>query len=392
MRSLLVCTLLLGCAAQGGAPPGTDPNDALPPEEIGFSEDAVIGGTVTRERPEVGTIRGCTASLVAPDVIITAAHCLGYGSRTTPGSYGQFEINLEDGSQRTFPITRYRSFSRTLGSEDICIMELGEPVPADVAVPLNLAEGEPPRGAELSIYGYGCTQRGRSTDWQKRRYDFAQGETTRQLCPGDSGGPVIWHDANAVYLINSGYYTGSGEDIYGNVARNHSTVRAQVEEWTEHDIGTPDPDPDPDPGPGPGPDPGPDPDPEPIPDPDPDPDPDPTPDPTPNPDDPCSSLGSCGACASTPGCGFCGSSGFCVSLDSTGNPIDGCEAGLAIDSPQCPYDSCGIYGDWPEYTCRRTSTSFVRCQADSTPEFLLCPSGYTCLPGSREQMCYRVTD
>lgn len=386
MRSLLVCTLLLGCAAQGGAPPGTDPNDALPPEEIGFNEDAVIGGTVTRERPEVGTIRGCTASLVAPDVIITAAHCLGYGSRTTPGSYGQFEINLEDGSQRTFPITRYRSFSSTLGPDDICIMELGDAVPAEVATPLNLAETQPPRGAELSIYGYGCTARGRSTDWQKRRYDFAQGETTRQLCPGDSGGPVIWHEANAVYLINSGYYTGSGEDIYGDVAQNHGSVRAQVEEWSEFDIGTPDPDPDPepDPGPGPGPDPGPDPDPEPIPDPD--------PDPTPDPSDPCSALSSCGACASTPGCGFCGATGFCVSLDSTGHPINGCAADLAIDSPQCPYDSCGIYGDWPQYTCRRTSTSFVRCEPGATPEFLLCPSGYTCAPGTREQMCYRVTE
>ncbi|MCA9610460.1 MAG: hypothetical protein KC619_32915, partial [Myxococcales bacterium] len=64
MRALataLTLSVLAGCAAQGGAPPGTDPNDALPPEEIGIAEDAVIGGTVTHDRPEVGFISGCTA-------------------------------------------------------------------------------------------------------------------------------------------------------------------------------------------------------------------------------------------------------------------------------------------------------------------------------------------
>ncbi len=394
MRALRACLscLLVACAAQGGAPPGTDPEDALPPEEIGWSEDAVIGGTVTYDRPEVGFISGCTASLVAPDVIITAAHCVGYASRTSPGNYGSFTIRPSAGESRTFPIVRYRSFSNQLGPDDLCIMALGEAVPADLATPLRLPDAEPPDGSPLSVWGYGCTQRGRRSDWQKRVYAFEQGQRTAALCPGDSGGPVIT-EANEVLRINSGYYIDSfGTDIYGLVARNHARVRAQVEEWSDFDLDAPAPEPEPDPEPEPEPEPEPGPEPLPEPEPEPEPEPDPGPPPAPDPSDPCSAHVSCGSCAASPGCGWCGGSGGCISLDGAGNPLRACPADLAVDSPQCPWDSCGIYGDWPQYTCRRTQTSFVRCLPGGTPEFLLCPSGYACTPGSTYQMCYRVTE
>ena len=81
-----------------------------------------------------------------------------------------------------------------------------------------------------------------------------------------------------------------------------------------------------------------------------------------------------------------------MSLDGAGRPLRACAGELAVDSPQCAWDSCGIYGDWPQYTCRRTQTSFVRCLPGGTPEFMLCPSGYTCQPGTTHQMCYRVTE
>jgi len=143
MRTFLALVLVTGCAAQGAAPPGTDPNDALPPEAIGFSEDAVIGGTTTYDRPEVGFISGCTASLVAPDMIITASHCLGYRSATSLGNYGTFTIRPASGASRTFSIVRYRSYATQLGQDDVTLMNLGEPVPAELARPLRLAAAEP---------------------------------------------------------------------------------------------------------------------------------------------------------------------------------------------------------------------------------------------------------
>lgn len=362
--------LLGGCAAQ--------PVDTLAPEAPPFdvNADAVVGGTVTYDRPEIGFISGCTASLVAPDVIITAAHCVSYGSATSIGNYGSFTVRPEAGESRAFRIQRYRSFDTQLGPDDLCLMQLAEPVPSELATPLRIPSEEPPDGTTLTIFGYGCTTRGTRTDWQKRRYDFAQGQPTNRLCPGDSGGPVVSPDGE-VLRINSGYYFDSfGTDIFGRVARNRDRVLAQVREWSAFDPEMPAPEPEPEP------------EPIPTPDPEPDPMPDPMPDPGPDPGDPCSSVTSCAPCAASSGCGFCEATQRCVSIDSSGRAAS-CAGALAVDAPECQYDSCGIYAGWPQLTCRRTGTSFVRCVPGGTPEFRMCPSGYTCQPGSTVVMCYR---
>ncbi|HEX4934402.1 MAG TPA: hypothetical protein VFV33_14535, partial [Gemmatimonadaceae bacterium] len=69
-----------------------------------------------------------------------------------------------------------------------------------------------------------------------------------------------------------------------------------------------------------------------------------------------------------------------------------CASGFALNPPDCPGtggDRCGSYAPFPEYTCRRTTTGFARCVPGGEPEFLTCPSGFTCTPGSRTVMCYR---
>src|SRR5690606_27060894 len=106
--------------------------------------ETVIAGSVSWERPEVGAISGCTATLVAPDVIVTAAHCLGFRSATTPGSYGQFTVYGSGGAdRRSFRIDRYRSFGTNLGRDDVALMHLAEPVPRELATPARLAASMP---------------------------------------------------------------------------------------------------------------------------------------------------------------------------------------------------------------------------------------------------------
>ncbi len=226
--ALLFAAFLIACGEGTVEAP-----ELLVPEPPDLLEK-VVRGEVTTERPEVGTLSvGCTGTLVAPNVVISAAHCFSYGTRANRGNYGSFTIEA-DGQEHRYSIERYKSFSNRLGSADINVVGLGESVPANVATPAPIAQVTPADGTDLTVYGYGCTSRGRGTDWVKRKATFAEGQDTNHLCPGDSGGPVFDDSTGAVLRINSGYWQdGFGTDIFGHVPTHYDSVRAQIEEWAD---------------------------------------------------------------------------------------------------------------------------------------------------------------
>ena len=231
LPSALLALLVAGCGAGGDLPQATDSDasDLTPSLKI-------RDGSVTADRPEVGRISGCTATLVAPDVAITASHCLGYRTANRLGRYDTFRVDGPGGAEQ-FTVGRYRSFGRDLGANNIALVGLSEMVPPDVAVPAPLAAEVPPDGAPLSVWGYGCTQLGRAGDGRKRSASFEQGEVSYHLCEGDSGGPVFDDDTGAVLRINSGYMLDRGRsDIYGIVPGLYDELLAQIEEWTRGEI------------------------------------------------------------------------------------------------------------------------------------------------------------
>jgi hypothetical protein len=107
----------------------------------------------------------------------------------------------------------------------------------------------------------------------------------------------------------------------------------------------------------------------------------------------------CGDCTPIAGCGWCGASNSCVTVDRSGAPVAACAGGFALNPPDCAAggggggggggDSCGIYAPFPEFTCRRTTSGFARCRPGGMPEFLNCPAGFHCTPGSQELFCTR---
>ncbi|MBI5517737.1 MAG: trypsin-like serine protease [Deltaproteobacteria bacterium] len=222
----VLCTALgvwaLGCAAEE-------------PERLADGTAEVLRGEVTYDHPEIGSLSvGCTGTLVAPNVVISAAHCFGYGSTRSPGRYGTFSIRRAAGEASvSYTIEQYVSYSSQLGTYDVALVKLATAVPASVATPAGVARSIPSRGTRLAVYGYGCTARGTSTDWRKRRFVFTEGPASNNLCPGDSGGPVIVADTGAVLRINSGYYYDSfGTDIFGIVPANYDRIAAQITAWS----------------------------------------------------------------------------------------------------------------------------------------------------------------
>lgn len=216
------------------------PDDLGPPSLDAF-EEKVVRGELTRERPEVGSLSvGCTATLIAPEVGLTAAHCFDYATREQPGRYATFTIETAAGGERRFTVERYVSYSRNVGAGDLALFRLTEAVPPDVARPAPLAATRPANGTPLTVFGYGCTQRNTGTDWRKRKATFPMGTQTNHLCPGDSGGPVFDTATGAVLRVNSGYYLdGFGTDIFGDVVQYGDTLRERVARWST--TGSPDP-------------------------------------------------------------------------------------------------------------------------------------------------------
>lgn len=214
-----------------------DPVETSSPGEL-------LSGSPTFDRPEVGRLHFgaggfCTATLVTENVAVTAAHCVDYGTQQTEGVYGRFVIDPDENSPpRSFDITHYRSFSSRLGWGDVALLRLGQRVPGSVATPTEISARSANRGEAVTVYGYGCTDRERQRGgFVKRSFNYAFGRS-EVLCPGDSGGPVVIGTDGPVFLVNSGYYTGSGTDIFGEPWRMRSELHTQIDNWAR-DVGLP---------------------------------------------------------------------------------------------------------------------------------------------------------
>ncbi len=130
---------LLGALALSACAPVY--GDQVSPEAE--TSDSVVDGTITWERPEVGTIfiggGMCTATLITPTVAVTAAHCVDFRTVNRPGSYGRFIVQASASSpQQRYDIDMYRSFG-TNGDGDVALVHLATAVPGTVASPAGIA-------------------------------------------------------------------------------------------------------------------------------------------------------------------------------------------------------------------------------------------------------------
>lgn len=303
-----------------------------PNEETCFAAttSALLGGrdAVRDERSRaVGRLTSalgeCTATLVTPDVAITAAHCVAFKTCDEPAC--RLEARLEvDGRVET--IVAAESFLGRLvrGAAvdtyraDVALVRLAGALDAPT---LPLARSWPAAGERLELFGYGCLSRCEpSAPPTLQRVSAVYGEPTSVVCAGDSGGPVI--DARGrVVRITSGFRTKTGDDFFGDVVSLASALDATLARWQRP--------------------------------------------PTARPARACEAAADCSDCAAQRDCGYCAASSRCVEgtvygpLDDDSCPVDrwiwstrSCEAPEPLPSvTRVPAGDCATADDCA--TCAR---------------------------------------
>jgi protease YdgD len=212
----LICAALAVPAAAGGLIRLTDRDDLFGWEAVG--------------RLELGQNGYCTGSLIAPDLVLTAAHCVyDKGGAAIAPEAMIFRAGLRDGdfiSQSGIAqVAAHPGYvpgedlTGDMVRHDVALLKLANPIPSAVASPFVLAR-EGRAGTRVSVVSYG---RGRDAalSWQRDCGVTAAGRGLLKFdCDvtfGSSGAPVFVREAGGhariVSLISSG-----GRDVaYGMV-------------------------------------------------------------------------------------------------------------------------------------------------------------------------------
>jgi hypothetical protein len=131
-------------------------------------ESSVVTGPLDWTHPAVGQLGACSATLVAPDAVLTSAGCDGQ----------EFAVRDEHGVVEG----RY-AVTGTSRVGDLAIARLSTAVPAAVATPVDLANTLPGEGARVMVLGFGCTGQGLE-DARKRSASIRWTNAPGSTCPG----------------------------------------------------------------------------------------------------------------------------------------------------------------------------------------------------------------
>lgn len=201
---------------------------ALPAAETAGQENSGLDPLITREelrgfepvgRIDIAGGGFCTGTLIAADLVLTAAHCVFEPDGTPTAteritfraglSYG---VSLVDvGIARTIVPSGYRMIDPApveVIAADVALLQLAEPIPSGVISPFVIAL--PGNGDEVSVVSY-AAGREEALSWQRACHVLARRDgliaTDCDVTFGASGAPVLdrsGYRARIVSIISVG--------------------------------------------------------------------------------------------------------------------------------------------------------------------------------------------
>lgn len=212
MRHFLVSLLLIAAA---GAPAWAADNTGL--DRLTLRSEVL--GWEGVGRLELGHGGFCSGVLVAPNQVLTAAHCVDDARAEGRVDHLRFRAGLTDGAAiAEADVARaviHPDWQPGIGvtanniAADVALVELAEPIPAATAAPFRVAPA-PAAGAPVSVVSYGA---GRAEALSRQAVCTVVGRRPQLIafdCDvtfGSSGAPVFdlsTHPARIVSLVSSG--------------------------------------------------------------------------------------------------------------------------------------------------------------------------------------------
>lgn len=197
--------------------------DTWDPEVVDLTDGQALAVGAMMSRADGSWTNACTATLVAPSLVLTAAHCVSdmWGGGIVSANQVRFAVGVDAASPvRTFDVAevhRHPSYRSSMGGSaenDVAVLVLSQDATAELPeiqpIPMNCS----PLTADLFVgqdvqnVGYGLTE---PMDWwdpppdnslrywtieeviELSSHEFqVDGHGISAVCNGDSGGPSLW--------------------------------------------------------------------------------------------------------------------------------------------------------------------------------------------------------